>query len=264
MATVPSVISRSEKGNRLYHSCGIGIVREIPNPQEAQVQSAHVLVDGMRLFSSCTVWVGKPWRMVKPGVRHAGVIHAAFYEGKTQRNRLLMAWSWQPRLFCCQSLGDLSPLSSRPEGIGHSAWLLLWNPVIHDGETEEEMLACVLSLAGLNTRVLFLPLCRSQGYLPIWGPDTHQRTEQKQLFLSLVLRSLLHTPCALLALLTLALPCRLVVPPCPWPLLCFLTSVFGLWLQGKPWKGLEGSFLHFISLKMSTNYVEKWNLWNWM
>lgn len=57
----------------------------------------------MELFSSCAVWVGKPWRVVKPGVRHAGVIHAAFYEGKTQRNRLLMARSWQPRLFC-QSL----------------------------------------------------------------------------------------------------------------------------------------------------------------
>lgn len=60
VVTVPSVISRSEKGNRLSHSCGFGILPEVPNPQEAQVQGAHVLLDAWSCFPATLCGLANP------------------------------------------------------------------------------------------------------------------------------------------------------------------------------------------------------------
>lgn len=126
------------------------------------------------------------------------------------------------------------------------------------------MLTSELSLAGLNTRVLFLPLLEPRifSHLRSWHPP---KSRAEATLTHLVLWSLLHTPCSLFTQALLCI-CTLVILPCSWPLLCFLTSLQSLNCGSRvnPKRSCKSHFCTLLALKMSTDSVEKWNLWNWV
>lgn len=216
-----SIDLRRENG--LSHFCGFRILPEIPNPQETQVQSAHVLVDAWGCFPAALCGLANPrgWLSQVWGTLEWFMLLSMKERRKETSYSWLRAGSpgsfavslWEAYLPLFTARGHWPFCLSAVVKPSYSQW---WN---RGGD------GCISAESGWIKHKGFV--FATVGTKDIFPPEVMTVTKEQSRA-----EAALTQPCAVIPLAYSLCPAypgsamhlHIVFPPCPWPLLCFLTS----------------------------------------